>query len=124
MRLNQITQSVGHLLRSITFYRQLGLKLIVHDNDHYARFVCPEGDATFSVELHSDVRPSGTVVYFECDDLDAEVMRLRALGITIGEPIDQSWGWREAHLVDPDGHPICLFRAGSYRLDPPWRLRD
>jgi catechol 2,3-dioxygenase-like lactoylglutathione lyase family enzyme len=123
MRLNQVTQSVSDLLRSIAFYRSLGLQLIVHDNDHYARFACPDGDSTFSLHLADDVRPSGTVVYFECDDLDEQVTRLRSIGVEIGDAIEQSWGWREAALVDPDGHPIILFRAGSYRLDPPWKLR-
>ncbi|HEX7941809.1 MAG TPA: hypothetical protein VF488_08375 [Gemmatimonadaceae bacterium] len=27
-------------------------------------------------------------------------------------PTDQSWPWREATLVDPDGQQLCLFHAG------------
>jgi hypothetical protein len=32
------------------------------------------------------------------------------------------WLWREATLLDPSGHRLCLFQAGRYRRDPPWRL--
>jgi hypothetical protein len=33
------------------------------------------------------------------------------------------WLWREARLRDPDGHRVCLYRAGQNRKNPPWRLR-
>ncbi len=66
-----------------------------------------------------------TVVYFECEDLDATVARLEAAGIAFtSAPADQPWLWREARLADPDGNPICLFHAGRNRLDPPWRVQD
>ena len=35
---------------STAFYRAMGFIQIV-DTDHYARFECPEGDATFSLSL-------------------------------------------------------------------------
>ena len=39
------------------------------------------------------------------------------------EPADMPWLWREARLRDPDGHHLCLFRAGDNRRYPPWRLQ-
>ena len=126
MRLNQVTVYVTDLERSVAFYTTLGLKQIVGGTDHYARFVCPDGEATFSVEVVPGPIPaSSDVIYFECDDVDADVARLRAVGIVFDtEPTDQSWLWREAYLRDPDGHVICLYHAGENRLNPPWRLRD
>ncbi|WP_409024823.1 VOC family protein [Flavobacterium sp.] len=50
MNLNQVTVSVKDIEKSIAFYEMLGLLLIVK-SPHYARFECPEGDATFSINL-------------------------------------------------------------------------
>lgn len=127
MRLNQITASARDLAASIAFYETLGLRLIVR-NDHYARFECPDADGgeppTFS--LHLDPQAAGvtqTVIYFEDDDLDATVERLKAAGLAFdSDPADQSWQWREARLRDPAGNAICLYRAGRIRRFPPWRL--
>ena len=122
MRLNQVTVAVTDIERAVTFYRLLGLELIVH-SPHYARFVCPDGGSTFSVHLSDVVVPSSTVVYFECDDLDGRVRELEGRGLNFSSPpIDQPWAWREARLADPDGNPLCLFRAGANRIDPPWKV--
>ena len=122
MRLNQVTVAVRDVERAAGFYRKLGLVAIVLA-DHYARFVCPDGDSTFSVHRSDEEIASSTVVYFECDDLDATVLRLKRDGIVFdSDPADQRWLWREARLSDPDGNAICLFHAGSNRIDPPWRV--
>ncbi|OYT95079.1 MAG: glyoxalase/bleomycin resistance/extradiol dioxygenase family protein [Pseudomonas sp. PGPPP3] len=123
MNLNQVTVAVTDVPRAIAFYRQLGLQLIVESLPDYARFCCPDGSATFSVSRVERVQPSQSLVYFECDELDATVQRLQALGVQFSMlPTDQPWLWREAYLSDPDGNPLCLYFAGSNRLDPPWRL--
>jgi catechol 2,3-dioxygenase-like lactoylglutathione lyase family enzyme len=125
MQLNQVTVAVTDVQRAVRFYRTLGLVPIVLA-DHYARFVCPQGRSTFSVHRIEDVMPaSTTVVYFECDDLDATVAKLAATGLVFDSPpTDQPWLWREARLKDPDGNPICLFRAGGNRIDPPWKVDE
>ena len=122
MRLNQVTLAVSDLDRSVAFYRALGLKQIVADDD-YARFVCPDGESTLSLAVKEVVPPSATTVFLECDDLDATVSALEDAGLSFEHPpIDQPWLWREARLRDPDGNPLCLFHAGENRLNPPWRL--
>src|ERR1044072_1558177 len=74
MRLNQVTVRVSDIHQSLEFYKGLGLMPIVAGLDHYARFLCPEGDSTFSIEKISEGKPqSTTTVYFECDNLDAKV---------------------------------------------------
>jgi catechol 2,3-dioxygenase-like lactoylglutathione lyase family enzyme len=123
MRLNQVTVAATDLAASIAFYETLGLKLIVRA-EHYARFECPDGEpSTFSLHLDPGAAPSGTVVYFEDDDLDATVEKLAAAGLVFETPpTDESWLWREARLRDPAGNPVCLYRAGDARRFPPWRV--
>jgi catechol 2,3-dioxygenase-like lactoylglutathione lyase family enzyme len=124
MNLNQVTVPCTDLSRSIAFYETLGLQLIVEAQPRYARFLCPEGDATFSLHLSDAPIQAGVVVYFECENLDAQVEALKSKGITFTiDPIDQTWLWREAHLLDPDGNQLILFFAGKNRKDPPWRLQ-
>lgn len=70
MRLNQVTVAVSDISRSVEFSTKLGLHRIV-GGDEDARFVCRDGDSTFSVYLtDSVVDVGGVVVYFECDDID------------------------------------------------------
>jgi catechol 2,3-dioxygenase-like lactoylglutathione lyase family enzyme len=126
MNLNQVTVPSSDVARSIDFYRRLGLILIVEDLPHYARFECPNGDSTFSVERknhHST--ETGIVVYFECEDVDSTVATLKERDLKIDSgPKNQPWLWREAYLRDPDGNTLCLFTAGNNRKRPPWRLRN
>ncbi len=124
MRLNQVTVVVDNIVAASAFYARLGLKQIVR-SDHYARFVCPDGDGTFSVHLGDRATTASTVVYFETDTLDETVARLKRDGLVFDtNPTDERWLWREARLRDPSGNPICLYHAGENRLNPPWRLPE
>jgi catechol 2,3-dioxygenase-like lactoylglutathione lyase family enzyme len=124
MRLDHVTVATHDVERAIAFYRTLGLELVVH-SPHYARFVCPEGRSTFSVHLTADPVATSTVVYFECDDLDDRVRALAAAGLVFHSgPTERPWLWREARLADPDGNPVCLFHAGTNRIDPPWKVES
>jgi catechol 2,3-dioxygenase-like lactoylglutathione lyase family enzyme len=124
MNLNQVTLPAVDLVPAIAFYQQLGLRLIVEDLPHYARFECPDGQSTLSLEQASQPGTGpGPVVYFECEALDQTVERLRAAGIPFDSlPADQPWLWREARLRDPAGNPLCLYWAGRNRRFPPWRI--
>ena len=125
MNLNQVTVAVTDVPRAIAFYQCLGLKLIVENLPDYARFVCSDGQASFSLSREAQVVPGSTLVYFECGELDAEVDRLQAEGLSFEQLTqDQPWLWREAYLRDPDGNRICLYHAGANRLNPPWRLPE
>lgn len=124
MNLNQITVPALDVAKSITFYQTLGLKLIVKALPHYARFVCPNGNSTFSIHLVQELpKGDGVYVYFECEQLDKDVNTLVSKGIQFDElPNDKSWLWREARLKDLDGNQIILYHAGENRLNPPWRV--
>ncbi len=124
MDLNQITVPSLNLTIAIPFYEQLGLKLIVKALPNYARFECPNGNATFSIHK-ADTLPkgNGVYVYFECKDLDEHVNILLEKGVVFDElPTDKPWLWREARLKDTDGNQLILFFAGDNRLNPPWRI--
>lgn len=89
------------------------------------RFERPDGTGTFSVHETTASVPfaDSPVIYSECDDLDGEVARLQAAGVEFEQqPMDMRWLWREARLRDPAGNRLCLYRAGSNRRHPPWRV--
>ena len=123
MNLNQVTLPAVDIDASVAFYRGMGFTLIVL-SPHYARFECPEGDATFSVHLSdAPLASNGVVVYFECSDLDTRVVELQKRGFVFSKlPTDERWLWREARLQDPSGNTLCLFWAGQNRKNPPWRV--
>jgi catechol 2,3-dioxygenase-like lactoylglutathione lyase family enzyme len=123
MRLNQVTMPCTDVADSVEFYTRLGLVQIVA-SEHYARFVCPDGDATLSVHAVDAVAEGAApVVYLECDDLDLTVGKLESAGVVFdSQPADQRWLWREARLRDPAGNEVCLYHAGENRLNPPWRI--
>jgi len=123
VNLNQVTLPSSNIERSIEFYTKLGLRLIVQKLPRYARFELPEGHSSLSVELTEHITKSRTVIYFECSALDSTVDALQEQGVNFTAlPVDQPWLWREAYLEDPDGNTLCLFHAGSNRLNPPWRI--
>ena len=124
MNLNQITVPSLDLSKSVAFYQILGLTLIVKSTDNYARFLCPDGNSTFSIQ-QTDKLPSenGIHVYFECKNLDKKVQELIEKGIEFEElPTDKVWLWREAKLKDLDGNQLILYYGGENRLNPPWRI--
>ncbi|MDQ2747500.1 MAG: VOC family protein [Acidobacteriota bacterium] len=125
MNLNQVTVHSADVPASVEFYEKLGLRLIVDSAPRYVRFECPDGDATFSIH-HTDHRIAcETIIYFECEDLDAKVNELKNLGLQFeSEPQNQTWLWRESYLKDPSGNRICLFHAGENRQNPPWRVKS
>jgi catechol 2,3-dioxygenase-like lactoylglutathione lyase family enzyme len=119
------------LPRALAFYQTLGFTRIV-DSPHYARLLAPAGASTLSLHLADaslQLPPSAarTSLYFEADSatqLDETQAQLANSGVAISLPVDQPWGWREAHMTDPDGNPIVLYFAGQMRLDPPWKVKS
>ena len=104
MNLNQVTIYTNKVAESIEFYKTLGLKLIVDSAPRYVRFECPDGDSTLSLhETSDDSQCSNIVLYFECENLDREVERLKNLGLQFEqEPADQTWLWREGVSQRPE----------------------
>ena len=120
--LNQVTVGCRDYKASVYFYNTLGLQQIVDSPENgYARFEVPNG-VTFSIHRSDDCATS-TVVYFESKRLDSWVSELLSQGYIFEQlPEDQSWGWREARLLDPAGNLVCLYAAGENRRYPAWRI--
>lgn len=119
---NQVTVGARDYAVSVAFYLRLGLRQIVDSpGNGYARFEADNG-ATLSIHVgpgHAD----GTVIYLECQRLDAWVQELVEQGVEFDQmPQDESWLWREARLRDPGGNILCLYHAGENRRYPPWRV--
>ena len=49
-------------------------------------------------------------IHFLVDDIDAEVQRLRAAGVTFRNDVIEGPGGRQTVLEDPSGNPIELFQ--------------
>lgn len=126
MNLNQVTIPVLDVKKSILFYQSLGLKLIVHTHDGYARFECTPGGTTLSMHKVDKIHKGNkSILYFERDDLDEYVEILQNKGIVFDHlPKDQPWLWREARLYDLDENPIIIYKAGVNRIHPPWKLKE
>ncbi len=120
--LNHVTMGCRDYAASVDFYTTLGLQQIVDSPANgYARFEVPNG-VTFSIHQSDDVATS-TIVYFESKRLDAWVTELSSKGYAFEQmPQDESWGWREARLLDPSGNMVCLYSAGENRRYPAWRI--
>ncbi|WP_428740698.1 VOC family protein [Tenacibaculum sp.] len=125
MNLNQVTIPSVDVIKSVEFYKKLGLHLIVDASPRYVRFEVPDGEATFSIhQVEKLSEGEGISLYFEDDNLDELVGKLQQKGIKFTQqPKDQTWLWREAHLLDPDGNKLILFKAGKHRKNPPWRIK-
>ena len=117
---NHVTLPATDHAASLAFYTALGLTPIVDSAGRYARFESA-GGTTLSIEAAEEIAGK-PLVFLEVADLDAAVAAARAHGIEVANPVDQSWGWREARLADPTGNPLCLYTADEHRRFPPWRL--
>lgn len=124
MRLNHITLTVADVEHSAEFYVRLGCRQLVANYPDYARLLAPEGETTLSLHAAGEQRPGpGVSIHFEVDDVDQAVSELKSAGFEfVCDPVDQPYLWREAIMLDPDGHPVFIYHAGEMRLNPPWRL--
>lgn len=130
MRLSHVTLFVSDIPRARAFYLALGFELIV-DESHYCRFLTRidegQGDETLSIERHAGSPTPAAQLGLEFPNreaLDQYVAVLAARGVRVIEgPVDRSWLWRDARVLDPDGHEWMLFFAGENKLNPPWRVR-
>ena len=127
MNLKQITIYSDKPVETAEFFQLLGPKIIVNSLPRYARLECPDAESTLSINEYGSANLSlrnNIVLYFECENLDADVEHLKSLGLEFDEaPSDRTWLWREAYLKDPNGNKICLFYAGQNRKYPSRRVK-
>ena len=58
-------------------------------------------------------RHRAPMLSLKCDELDAEIARLRALGVEVVEPKGGRDAMRITDFADPDGNRIALWSDGS-----------
>lgn len=108
--LQRIIVSVADTKRSLALYQD-AFGLIGKDaGEDVFMLEIPGSDA--QVLLHQ--RPptpglAGVAISFLVDDVDATTAAAVAAGAAVVDaPADQPWGERQAVLLDPDGHVVCL----------------
>jgi catechol 2,3-dioxygenase-like lactoylglutathione lyase family enzyme len=77
------------------------------------------GDTTFAICATDAAHPvpvRGGVVAFEVDDLDAEIQRLKALGIVPAGGITDTSVCRFISLRDPDGSEVLVHQRKANRV--------
>ena len=110
--LQTIVLFVSDVERAARFYRdRLGLEEVYESDGRLALQCGPT-----RLLLHPTEDPargvSNVELYFQVDDVDAAVSRLRADGVgVLVEPTDEPWGERNAGILDPDGYPIYLTQS-------------
>ena len=117
---NHVTLPMTDFDATRAFYDLLGLTRIADAEPRYARYESV-GGVTLSIEAAHEL-DGKSLLFLECDDLDAAVARLRGAGHAVSDPLVEPWEWREARLTDPFGNALCLYDAGENRRYPPWRI--
>ena len=128
LRLNQVTLGARDFAASISFYQNLGLRLIVDSAPRYVRFEfpsSPDGNEPATLSLHDvpqdwQAPSDGALIYFEVQDVDAFITEKSLHPIT--KPEMKTYKWFEADILDPSGNRIRLYSAGKNRRFPPWRV--
>lgn len=128
LRLNQVTLGAIDFAASVSFYQRLGLTLIVDSAPRYARFEFPSppgGGEPATLSLHAVDKgwraPNDwPLIYFEVDDLAVYIAECD-LNL-LSAPEMKPYEWEEADILDPSGNKIRLYKAGSVRRFPGWRI--
>ena len=114
-RIGQIALTVHDMERAIAFWRdKVGLKFLFQA-PNVAFFDVAGVRLMLGSAESPDVKPTGTVLYYEVDDLDATFAMLRDRGVAVadkGEPhFIAKLGAKDlwmAFLRDPDGNLFAL----------------
>jgi lactoylglutathione lyase len=110
--LQTIVLFVSDIERAAQFYRdQLGLAQVYESEDRVGLQCGPTRLLLHPTE-EVERGPWNVELYFQVDDVDEVVSRLRAQGVgVLLEPTDEPWGERNAGILDPDGYPVYLTQS-------------
>ena len=78
-----------------------GVELML--NNAYENNIRPPTPDPARTSGHAD-----TFLYFNCPDVDAAYLYLRAKGIAVEEPKVAYYGMKQLHVTDPDGYNLCF----------------
>jgi lactoylglutathione lyase len=110
--LQTVVLYVSQIERAARFYRdQLGLEQ-VYENEGRVALQCGATRLFLHPTDESERGPWNIELYFQVEDVDDVVSRLRTQGVgVLLEPTDEPWGERNAGILDPDGYPIYLTQS-------------
>jgi len=119
--LRTVVLFVSDVERAARFYRdQLGLEEL-HQDKGRVLLHCGETRVLLHPTEDREGGACNVELYFEVDDVDGAVSRLREQGVgVLLEPTDEPWGERNAGLLDPDGYPIYLTQSLIESWVPEW----
>jgi predicted enzyme related to lactoylglutathione lyase len=107
-----LTYAVTDLKAARHFYEDiLGLRLTHEALGEW--FEYDLGDTTFAISTSDAEHPvpvRGAVLAFEVSNLDAEVARLKKLGVAVCQEITETPICRFASVLDPDGSEVILHK--------------
>ncbi|MDF2905198.1 MAG: lactoylglutathione lyase family protein [Herbinix sp.] len=110
MFLAEVCFETNDVIRLADFYRRL-LGIEEENMDEVHQTIT--GDRV-AITVYHDGSPKNNLnrnisLAFTVEDVDAEYVRMLAMGITIIEPpTTRPWGARNMHFCDPDGNHIYL----------------
>jgi lactoylglutathione lyase len=118
---NQQRPAFSEKSSAARFYRdQLGLEQVYESEGRLAVRCGPTRLFLHPTE-ESERGPWNVELYFQVDNVDDAVSRLRAHGVgVLLEPTDEPWGERNAGILDPDGYPVYLTQS----LEDSWTTRS
>jgi predicted enzyme related to lactoylglutathione lyase len=115
-RLGQVHISVSDMNRSVAFYRDvLGIPLMFEVPGQPMAFFASGDVRLYLGRPEAPQYTSKCVLYFDVDDIDAEVVRLESLGVAMTDRphvVHRDAGtelWMSG-LQDPDGHHVILMQ--------------
>jgi catechol 2,3-dioxygenase-like lactoylglutathione lyase family enzyme len=110
--LQTIVLFVPDVERAARFYRdQLGLERF-YEKEGRVALLCGPTRLLLHPAEEVERGPWNVELYFQVEDVDEVVSRLRAQGVgVLLEPTDEPWGERNAGILDPDGYPIYLTQS-------------
>jgi catechol 2,3-dioxygenase-like lactoylglutathione lyase family enzyme len=110
--LQTIVLYVADVERAARFYRdQLGLEQVFESEGRIA-LLCGQTRLFLHPTEDAERGPWNVELYFQVEDVDELVARLRAQGVgVLLEPTDEPWGERNAGVLDPDGYPVYLTQS-------------
>jgi catechol 2,3-dioxygenase-like lactoylglutathione lyase family enzyme len=128
MQLAQV-RFVSRTIESIAAFYAALLDVSVPLNEHYLEVPAGPASVGFSQVGFTEERgphaacPAGPAAHegeiildFTADDVDAECLRVDAIGVTwVMRPTTQPWGRRSMLFRDPDGHLINVSSAIARR---------
>lgn len=113
MKLGQVAINVENVERAVTFYKDVINLSLLFEMDGLAFFQCGDTRLLLSRAEKEEFNHPSSVLYFQVEDLNSEVLRMKEAGATfIDEPhmvakVEDTETWM-AFFKDTEGNTLAL----------------